>query len=70
MNGIMSIAFSGLQASSARFAQSASRTVSDKDADLGAELVTQKMAETDYRANLAVVKIASRMMKETLDILA
>lgn len=70
MNGIMSIAFSGLQASTARFEKSASRTVTDKNADLAAESDARKMAENEFRANLAVIKAADRMMKSALDILA
>lgn len=70
MNGIMGTALTGLRASTARFEESASRVVSDKNADLAVELTTQKMAAADFQANLAVVKTADRMMKSLLDILA
>mgnify|MGYP003345715004 CR=1 FL=1 len=70
MNDVMSTALSGLRASTARFEESASRTVTDKNADLAAELTTQKMAAADFEANLAVAKTADRMMKSLLDILA
>jgi flagellar hook protein FlgE len=69
MNAVMNIALSGLQSSTARFERSASRTVADPYADLPAELVAQKMAENEFRANLTVIKAADRMMKSALDIL-
>jgi flagellar basal body rod protein FlgC len=70
MSDIFTTAVSGVQASSARFEASAKRVVSDKNADLALELVEQKMAALDLRANLAVLKTEERMMKATLDILA
>ena len=70
MNDLMTTAVSGLNAATQRFEKSAERVVSDKNADLASELVTQKMAEIDFEANLAVIKTADKMLKHTLDILA
>ena len=70
MNEIMSTALAGLNGASERLEGSARRVVSDRDADLPAELVTQKMAEMEFRANLKVFDAANKMMKRTLNILA
>lgn len=66
----MAIALGGLNAAVNRFAASANRVVSERNADLPAELVAQKMAETDFLANLKVIETARRMEKRALDILA
>jgi len=70
MYDLMSTAFTGLNSAAQRFEASAKRTVSDKGADLVAELATQKMAEMEFAANLKVIEAAKKMMKRTLDILA
>ena len=70
MNDVLSIAVAGLRASTVRFEASANRVVSDLHADLANELVTQKWAATEFKANLAVIKTADQMLKAALDILA
>jgi flagellar basal body rod protein FlgC len=70
MSNITAIAASGLQSASARFEASAKRMVSKPDADLAGELVTQKLAELDFEANVKLFNAANDMMKKTLDILA
>lgn len=70
MNTIMVTAISGLQSATSRFQASANRVVSDKNADLADELVTQKLAAIDFEANLKVIKTADEMTKKALDILA
>jgi flagellar hook protein FlgE len=70
MSDVMATAVSGLNAATQRFEKSAERVASDPNADLAGERVTQKMAEIDFEANLAVVKTADKMLKHTLDILA
>ena len=70
MSDLMSTALAGLNAATQRFDASAKRVVSDKDADLPTELVTQKLSEIEFEANLNVMRAADRMMKRTLDILA
>ena len=70
MSDLISTAVAGLNAATQRFEASAKRTVSDKDADLASELVTQKMAEIDFEANLKVLEAANKMAKRALDILA
>jgi flagellar hook protein FlgE len=69
MNDIMATAVSGLNSATQRFEASARRTVTDRNADLAGELVTQKLASFDFHANLKVVKTADEMMKAALDIL-
>ena len=70
MSDVMSIAIAGLNASSARFASSANRVVAQQDVDLAAELVQQKLALIEFKANVSVLKTADQMAKATLDILA
>jgi flagellar hook protein FlgE len=70
MNDIMATALSGLNSATQRFDASARRTVTDKNADLADELVTQKVAALDFTANLKVIKTADEMIQQTLDILA
>ena len=68
MSDVMSIAIAGLKASTARFAASANRVVERRDVDLAAELVQQKLAALDFKANIAVLKTADKMTKAALDI--
>jgi flagellar basal body rod protein FlgC len=70
MSDIASLAAAGLHASTARFEASAKRVAQDPRADLATELVTQKLAAADFQANVAVLRIANRMAKSLLDILA
>ena len=70
MSNVMAIALSGINSATQRFQASANRVVSDRNADLANELVTQKIAAVDFEANLKVIKTADEMMKKTLDILA
>jgi flagellar basal body rod protein FlgC len=70
MNGIMTIALSGIHTATDRFAASANRVVGDPRADLPAEIVEEKLAATQFKANVAVIRTADRMMKSLLDILA
>jgi len=70
MSDVMPIAIAGLSASAARFAASANRVVQQQDVDLAAELVQQKLAAIEFKANVAVLKTADQMAKATLDILA
>ena len=70
MSDVMPIAIAGLSASAARFAASANRVVQQQDVDLAAELVQQKLAAIEFKANVAVLKTADRMTKAALDILA
>jgi flagellar hook protein FlgE len=69
MNDIMATAVSGLNSATQRFEASARRTVTERNADLAGELVTQKLASFDFQANLKVIKTADEMMKAALDIL-
>ena len=68
MSDVMSIAIAGLKASTERFASSANRVVENQDGDLAAELVQQKLAALDFKANVAVLKTADKMTKAALDI--
>jgi len=68
MSDVMSIAVAGLKASTARFASSANRVVEQPQADLAAELVQQKLAAIEYKANISVLKTADQMAKAALDI--
>jgi flagellar hook protein FlgE len=70
MSDVMSIAIAGLNASTARFASSANRVVGQRDVDLAAELVQQKLAAIEFKANVAVLKTADQMTKAALDIFA
>ena len=70
MSDVMSIAIAGMNASSERFAASANRVVENRDGDLAAELVQQKLAAIELQANIAVLKTADKMTKNALDILA
>ena len=65
----MPIAIAGLSASAARFAASANRVVQQQDVDLAGELVQQKLAAIEFKANVAVLKTADKMAKAALDIL-
>jgi flagellar hook protein FlgE len=69
MSDIMTTALAGLNGATQRFEASAKRVATDKNADLASELVTQKMAATDFTANLKVIKTADDMTKQALDIL-
>jgi flagellar hook protein FlgE len=69
MSDVMPIAIAGLSASAARFAASANRVVQQQDVDLAAELVQQKLAAIEFKANVAVLKTADQMAKAALDIL-
>jgi flagellar hook protein FlgE len=44
--------------------------VQQQDVDLAAELVQQKLAAIEFKANVAVIKTADQMTKAALDILA
>ena len=68
MSDVMSIAIAGLNASATRLASSANRVVEQRDVDLAAELVQQKLAAIEYKANVAVLKTADQMAKAALDI--
>ncbi|HYK80156.1 MAG TPA: hypothetical protein VEU95_11030 [Micropepsaceae bacterium] len=69
MSDVMPIAIAGLSASAARFAASANRVVQQQDVDLAADLVQQKLAAIEFKANVAVLKTADQMAKAALDIL-
>ena len=68
MSDVFPIAIAGLSASAARFAASANRVVQQQDVDLAAELVQQKLAAIEFKANVAVLKTADQMAKAALDI--
>jgi len=68
MTNVLPIAIAGLSASAARFAASANRVVQQHDVDLAAELVQQKLAAIEFKANVAVLKTADQMAKAALDI--
>ena len=70
MSDVMSVAIAGLNASATRFASSANRVVEQRHVDLAAELVQQKLAAIEYKANVAVLKTADQMAKAALDIFA
>ena len=70
MSDIMSIAIAGLKESTTRFVASANRVVEQRDVDLAAELVQQKLAAIEFKANVAVLKTADQMAKAALDIFA
>jgi flagellar basal body rod protein FlgC len=44
--------------------------VQQQDVDLAAELVQQKLAAIEFKANVAVLKTADQMAKAALDIFA
>lgn len=72
----MSIAASGLSASSAQFAASAVKVVQDSsaantaDGNLAADVVGEDMAADSFRANIAVMRSADKMMGTLLDIMS
>jgi flagellar basal body rod protein FlgC len=68
MSDVMPIAIAGLSASAARFAASANRVVQQQDVDLAAELVQQKLAAIEFKANVRVLRTAEEMAKAALDI--
>jgi flagellar basal body rod protein FlgC len=70
MSDIASIALAGMNANTAKFEASAKRVVERPGADLAAELVAQREAVLAFEANLAALRIANRMSKSLLDILA
>ena len=70
MSDVMSIAIAGLKASTTRFAASANRVVENRDSDIAAELMQQKLAAIDFKANVTVLKTADKMTKAALDIFA
>ena len=59
-----------VQASATRFEESAKRMLAKRNADFADELVKQKQAALEFRANLAALRVANQMAKKTLDILA
>ena len=59
-----------VQASATRFEESAKRMLAKRNDDFAAELVKQKQAALEFRANLEALKVANKMAKKTLDILA
>jgi hypothetical protein len=69
MSDIFSIAAAGIAAATNRFEASAKRVAQDPDADLGSEIVEQKLAGVEVEANIAVLKSADKMTKSILDIL-
>lgn len=44
--------------------------LADRNADFAAELVNQKRAAIEFKANLAALKTAHKMTKQLLDIIA
>ena len=61
----------GMLAASRRFEGSAERVARQGvEVDLGAEIVDQLVAKTEFSANLAVIRTAREMSGELLDILA
>jgi flagellar basal body rod protein FlgC len=70
MSDISSTALQGLQTSTAQFEASARRMVTRPLDNLAGEVVTQKLAVTAFKANIAVIKTADEMTKSLLDILA
>ena len=70
MNSVTAISLAGLHAAAARLEASAQRVASNRDSDLAAELVEQKMAEHAFKANLITLRTANQMTKAMLDILA
>jgi hypothetical protein len=70
MNSVTAISLAGLQSAAARLEASARRVASDRDADLPAEIVEQKMAEHAFKANLIALRTADQMTRAMLDILA
>jgi flagellar basal body rod protein FlgC len=70
MNSVTAISLAGLQAAASRLEASAQRIAFDRNADLPAEIVEQKMAEHAFKANLIAMKTADEMTKQMLDILA
>lgn len=70
MSDIFSIAAGGIAAATKRFEASAKRVAQNPHADLGSEIVKQKQAGVDVKANIAVLKTANKMAKSLLDILA
>jgi len=69
MSDIFSIAAAGITAATNRFEASAKRVAQDPGADLGSEIVEQKLAGVEVEANIAVLKTADKMTKSILDIL-
>ena len=70
MTNIASVATAGIAANTAQFEASAKRVAANPSADLPSELVTQKMAQIGFEANVSMLKRADEMTKSLLDILA
>ena len=70
MNDIRANIVMAVHASATRFEESAKRMLAKRNADFADELVKQRQAALEFRANLEALKVANRMTKETLDILA
>jgi len=70
MNDIRTSSVAALHASAERFEASAKRMLADRNADFAAELVNQKRAAIEFKANLAALKTAHKMTKQLLDIIA
>jgi len=70
MSEIRTHIVAALQASTVRFEASAKRMAEERKADFAAELVNQKRAAIEFRANLAALKTADKMTKQLLDIVA
>jgi len=70
MSDIRANVVMALHASATRFEESAKRMLAKRHADFAEELVKQRQAALEFRANLEVLKVADQMTKKTLDILA
>jgi len=69
MSDIFSIAAGGIAAASKQFEASAKRVAQNRQSDFAREIVKQKLAAADFKANIAVMKTANKMAKSLLDIL-
>jgi hypothetical protein len=76
MHVAFSIAAAGAQDAASRFAQSAAQVVEastpglGKDANLASAIVGMNMAQSDFKASVAVLKTADKMMGALLNIVA
>lgn len=65
-----SSAVSGIASATSRFEASAARTAADPLANLAGEVVERITAETELKANVAVLRSADEMTGTLLDMLA
>jgi flagellar basal body rod protein FlgC len=63
----VSIALSGLNAASTKVATAANNIATKQNETLDRDIIDIRIAENDYKANLAVLKVAGEMERELLN---